>query len=288
MTGAARLAVAAAGRGGAGLVQYLASADIHDALMMAMPPEALWCRVEEHRGPVSVEALRAYALQMTRARAIVMGPGLGDDYIALAASASASASTSDPAGGPFGPIAALPLPIVFDATALSAIGAMPDGGRAFWKSRAGVSIITPHPKEFSRLTGKTVADIQAQRVEVARHYARQHGVIVVLKGAGTVTAVPDGRIWVNSTGNSGLATGGSGDVLAGLIGGMLASGYSAETASCLGVWIHGKAADLACGQAAGNNSALLESEESLVASDILRYVGSAFRAASGSTNCPGN
>lgn len=282
MTGAARLAVAAAGRGGAGLVQYLASADIHDALMMAMPPEALWCRVEEHRGPVSVDALRAYALQMSRARAAVIGPGLGQDYIALATSAF------DPAVCPFEPIATLARPIVFDATALSAIGAMADGGRAFWQSRAGVSIITPHPKEFSGLTGRTVSYIQAHRIEVARHYAREHGIIVVLKGAGTVTAVPDGRIWVNSTGNSGLATGGSGDVLAGLIGGMLASGYRAETAACLGVWIHGKAADLACGQSDDTDSAAQESEESLVASDILRYVGKAFSAAWGSTNSPGN
>jgi len=105
--------------------------------------------------------------------------------------------------------------------------------------------LTPHPGELARLCGLTAAEVQADRVGLALEKAKAWGVILVLKGAGTLTATPDGRLWVNPTGNPGLATAGTGDVLAGVIGGLLAQGLSAEEAAVAGVYLHGAAGDCA-------------------------------------------
>lgn len=104
-------------------------------------------------------------------------------------------------------------------------------------------ILTPHPAEMSRLTGKSVAEIQSAREETASGFAKKHGCVLVLKGSGTVVAAPDGKTWVNTSGSSALAKGGSGDVLAGVIASLAAQGYSATDAARLGVYIHGLAAD---------------------------------------------
>lgn len=130
-------------------------------------------------------------------------------------------------------------PVVLDADALNAISGCAD----MLKSSAREVIITPHPLEFSRLCGKSTADIQADRYNCAKDFAREYGVIVVLKGAGTLTALPDGKVFINTTGNSGLAKGGSGDILSGLIVSLLAQGNEPHIAAAAGAYLHGLAAE---------------------------------------------
>lgn len=132
-------------------------------------------------------------------------------------------------------------PLVLDSDALymmaEVIGSVP--------GRKAPTVITPHPKEMARLTNKTTAEVQADRIAIAGQFAMQHQTVVVLKGARTVMAAPDGTVCINSTGNPGMATGGTGDVLTGMIAGLLAQGYDAMQAACLGMFLHGKAGDLA-------------------------------------------
>src|SRR5262249_55050877 len=121
-------------------------------------------------------------------------------------------------------------------------------------------IITPHPGEMARLTGKTNAEVVADRISVAREFAVNHHVITVLKGSRTLIATPDGKVYVNPTGNAGMATAGSGDVLTGLVAGLLAQDpKSSLDATIAGVFLHGYAGDLAAGKLG---------MRSLIASDI--------------------
>ena len=132
-------------------------------------------------------------------------------------------------------------------------------------------MITPHPGEMSRLTGLSIAEIHANRVEVARNFAREHELIVVLKGHRTLIVAPDGTGWVNPTGNPGMATGGTGDVLTGIISGLIAQyPKDALAATALGVYLHGLAGDLAS-ESLGENS--------LVATDLIKFLPQAFVAA---------
>lgn len=108
----------------------------------------------------------------------------------------------------------------------------------------GRLILTPHVGEFARLTGLSAGDIEARRIDVARDYAKAHGVVLVLKGAPTVTALPNGRAWVNSTGNPGMASGGMGDTLTGIIGALAGQGLTPEDAAACGVYLHGLAGDI--------------------------------------------
>lgn len=127
-------------------------------------------------------------------------------------------------------------------------------------------ILTPHPKEFDRLFGTHTSTWH--RIQTARDVAQKYGVVIVLKGANTAVIHSDGKCFFNTSGNSGLATGGSGDVLTGIITGLLAQQYPVLSAAVLGVFLHGLAADLAL---------TTESEESLIAGDIIRFSGQAFK-----------
>jgi len=133
-------------------------------------------------------------------------------------------------------------PLVIDADALNAWAGQMDG----FPKREAATILTPHPGEMARLTGIDTAQVQHDRITVASHLARQHHVIVVLKGAHTVIAAPDGQAWLNPTGGPALAAGGSGDVLAGVIGGLLAQGRPGIEAAALGTFLHGLGADIWC------------------------------------------
>ena len=132
------------------------------------------------------------------------------------------------------------------------------------------SILTPHPKEFERLFGKTKDSFEEN--ELHREQAHKLGVYIVLKRAHTVIACPDGTCYFNATGNPGMATGGSGDVLTGIITGLLTQGYKAKEAAIVGVYIHGLAGDLAAKD--------LE-HESLIAGDLINYLGKAFKKIKG-------
>ena len=134
--------------------------------------------------------------------------------------------------------------------------------------RNGGCVITPHPKELSNLIEMSVGEIQSDRMGNALKTAKELNAVTVLKGAHTVIAAPDGTVYINTTGNSGLAKGGSGDVLSGLIGSFLAQGYSPKDAAVLGVYIHGKAGDI-CAQNMG--------EESMLPSDLPLYFSKVFK-----------
>jgi NAD(P)H-hydrate epimerase len=154
-------------------------------------------------------------------------------------------------------------PIVLDADALNAFQADPD--RLMGAEGRDV-IITPHPGEFARLTGVTTAEVQANRVELARTFAATHHVYVILKGHRTVIATPDESVFINPTGNPGMASGGMGDVLTGIVAAWLGQLLDAEAACRLGVYLHGTAGDLA--EAA-------EGEVALIASDVIAHLGDA-------------
>jgi hydroxyethylthiazole kinase-like uncharacterized protein yjeF len=163
-----------------------------------------------------------------------------------------------------------PVPVVLDADGLNAFaGCM---GRFQGSSRPPVSrrVLTPHPGEMARLTGLTTAEVQTHRVEVAREFARKYGVNLVLKGCRTLVAAPDAQVWVNPTGNPGMASGGTGDVLTGLIAGILAQypGRPVSEGVAAAVYLHGLAGDLAA-QELG--------QASLIAGDVLEAVPRAFR-----------
>ena len=128
------------------------------------------------------------------------------------------------------------------------------------------SILTPHPKEFERLAGESANSYE--RLAKARAFASDHKVCLVLKGAYTAICTPIGNVYINSCGNPGMATAGSGDVLTGIILGLLAQGYSPESAAVIGVFLHATAGDLAASS---------HSEESLIASDIIDMLGTAFK-----------
>jgi NAD(P)H-hydrate epimerase len=133
------------------------------------------------------------------------------------------------------------IPLVIDADGLNLIAQNEKMMRSFTQP----VIITPHPGEMARLTGISVAEIQADRLSVARHYAKEWGLTVILKGARTIIACPDGQTYINITGNPGMATAGMGDVLAGLIGGLISQGMPVTEAGVAGTYLHGLAGDLA-------------------------------------------
>lgn len=155
-----------------------------------------------------------------------------------------------------------PVPIVFDADALTILGE----NKTWISFLPKGSALTPHPKEFGRLAGPSSDDFQ--RHALLRDFAVRHGLWVVLKGAHTAVCFPDGHCYFNTTGNPGMATGGSGDVLTGIILGLMAQGYSTGSACLIGVYIHGLAGDLAAGK---------RSMEGLIAGDISDHIGKAFR-----------
>ena len=129
------------------------------------------------------------------------------------------------------------LPVLIDADGLNALD--PN----WLRERKIPAVLTPHPGELSRLIDKPVSEFQQQRVATVRHWAQMWGVVLLLKGALTVIGTPDGQVFINPTGNPGMATAGSGDVLSGMIGGLLAQGLNPLEATLVGCWWHGSAGD---------------------------------------------
>jgi NAD(P)H-hydrate epimerase len=256
-SGAAILAATAALVSGAGLVTVATPAP-------ALPLVAAG-RAEVMTEPLSVSAAGGLdrealdrTLSLARARdAVVLGPGLGQE----------------PGTREFVRefVARCPSPLVVDADGLNALA--PAGARRESElsrlERASPTVLTPHPGEMARLTGSRTDEIQRRRVETARMVALETGAVVVLKGQRTVIADVDGRAVVNPTGNPGMASGGSGDVLAGMLGALLARGLSAWTSAAAGVYLHGLAGDLAAAR---------RGQESLVAGDVIDALPDAVRS----------
>jgi NAD(P)H-hydrate epimerase len=216
MGGAIRLAGEAALRCGAGLVSIATRAE-NVAALIAGRPELM---------PRAVEDATALEPMIGRASVLAIGPGLGREAWGRSLWRAALATT---------------LPLVVDADALNFLAKEP---RAL-----STAVLTPHPGEAARLLWSDVATVQSNRFASARELARRYGAIVVLKGAGSLVAAPDGRVAACPWGNAGMATGGTGDVLTGVIAALLAQGLSAWDAACTGVALHARAGDLAAGDA---------------------------------------
>ena len=255
-TGAAAMAGFAALRAGAGLSTVATAksalptvASFHPELMTEALPET-------EQGTISVRALGSGLDSLLARKTLAIGPGISRNSetaeFVRAVVERAGASSGDSAG------------MVVDADALNAF----EGMAGKLNGRGRTLVITPHPGEMSRLTGLSIAEIQANRLEVARKFAREHELIVVLKGHRTLITAPDGTVWVNPTGNPGMATGGTGDVLTGMVAGLVAQHpKDAFLATALAVYLHGLAGDLAA-EALGENS--------LVATDLIRFLPAAF------------
>lgn len=233
--GAAALAVEGALRTGAGIVT-LASVEPVLAAVSARLPECCLCPCEAGaEGGIAPESIPR--IQRQKATVLLLGPGLGYTAQSMARAAETRTLVQTLLPGFAGSA-------VLDADGLNAAASLMNGGEELPRP-AKELILTPHPGEMSRLTGLSVEAVQADREGIARRYAAQWNAVVVLKGARTVVAGPDGRVCVNPTGNPGLARGGSGDVLAGMTSALLACGLPAYDAAACAVWLHGAAADRA-------------------------------------------
>ena len=255
--GAAALAVEGALRTGAGIVT-LASVEPVLAAVAARLPECCLCPCEAGAGggisPQNIDRIRRQ-----KASVLLAGPGLGYTAQSAARAAETRALVKTLLPGFSGSA-------VLDADGLNAAAdLLPYMGKMLHpKSEL---ILTPHPGEMARLTGHSTAEINADREGTALRYAKAWNAVVVLKGANTVIAGPDGRCAVNPTGNPGLSRGGSGDVLAGMTSALLACGLPAFEAAACAVYLHGAAADRA---------AALHGEIGMLPHDLLDALGTLF------------
>lgn len=252
--GAAALAGRAALRMGAGLVTVATAASALPAVARSMAELMTEPLAETPEKTISKEAL-ARALGLVKGKnAVLLGPGL-----------STHPSTSEFV---LGLLPKLTIPAVIDADGLNIVAAKP----AVLRRLAAPAVLTPHPGEFARLVGRTSAEVLEHRLELVPEFAAKYGVIVVLKGYRTLIASPDGRVFVNPTGNPGMATGGAGDVLGGLIASQVIQEKDFLGAVVSAVFAHGLAGDIAAERLG---------EKSLVAGDIIRYLSPALKALAG-------
>ena len=229
MSGAAAMAALAATRAGAGLVTIACPESLNDILEVKC--------TEVMTRPMPETAARSLALEGEDA---IVEFAAGMDAVALGPGLSRHEATAELARRL---AARIELPMLIDADGLNAFA-----GRAEeLRERPAPTVLTPHPGEFARLSGREVGAIEADRPRSARELAERTGCVVLLKGAGTVIADPGGEVWINPTGNEGLACGGSGDVLSGIVGAFLAGGSGALHAAVAGAYYHGRAADVAAG-----------------------------------------
>jgi ADP-dependent NAD(P)H-hydrate dehydratase / NAD(P)H-hydrate epimerase len=250
-TGAAVLTGKAALRMGAGLVTIATAGRALSIVargMMELMTEPL---PETPAGTVAAEALPAVERILKGKNAVVIGPGLSTDPSTAAFLLSL--------------IPRLKIPAVIDADGLNILAGKID----MLKKLTQPVVLTPHPGEFARLTGKTVAEVLDQRLDLAPAFAREYNVILVLKGHRTLIAAPDGRVFVNPTGNPGMATGGSGDVLSGLIGSLIVQSKDILAATRAAVYVHGLSGDLAAAKLG---------ERALIAGDLIRFLPAAVKS----------
>jgi len=226
--GAAGLAALSALRIGTGLVTLAVPECCHAALEFN-PLEVMTAPLPETKsGSMSFEALEILLKQSEGKSAVAIGPGISTNFC----------------------------PLVIDADGLNCLSR----NKRLLAELSCPVILTPHPKELSRLSGLTTAEIKSRRIEVASKFARDHSVTLILKGAGSVIALPDGDVFINPTGNPGMATAGTGDVLTGMVGGLAAQGFDNQKAAIAGTFLHGLSGDV---------YAEANSQSTLIASDLL-------------------
>jgi len=250
-TGAAALAGKAALRLGAGLVTVATPLAALPAVAKSMAELMTEPLEGTPEGTVAREALPR-ALELVKGKtAVLVGPGL----------------TTHPSTSAFvlGLLPKIKSPVVIDADGLNIVASRPD----VLDRLRGRAVLTPHPGEFARLAGRTNAEVVKHRLELAPEFATRHGVTLVLKGYRTLIAAPDGRVFVNPTGNPGMATGGTGDVLAGMIAAQIVQERDILGAVLSAVYAHGLAGDVAADRLG---------EKSLTAGDIIRFLPPAVKA----------
>lgn len=249
MSGAAVLCGRAALRSGAGLVQVATPADVQ-ALVAGAYPAYTTIGIRQHADGTFGDGTAEEVIELAQtADVLAIGPGSGREPGTVAFVRRILAGVADK-------------PVVLDADGLFAVSPFSDEFR-----RSAPLVLTPHPGEFARLTGEPVPTIRTERDQQAVAFAQKFGGVLLLKGSGTL--VTDGsRLYRNATGNPGMATGGSGDVLTGVIAALIGQGLSDFDAAVLGAWVHGHAGDL--GAAALGQTAL-------TAPDLLDFLPAAFR-----------
>jgi NAD(P)H-hydrate epimerase len=250
--GAAVMAARGALRCGAGLVSVATPNGLVPVIQSQLPEAMCVPSVESIEGTLGMGS-EAELLNVTnRMSACAIGPGLSTHHETVKAVRSF--------------IQRLPVPAVIDADALNALVGFTD---ILKRARAPL-VLTPHPGEMGRLAGISTDAVQKDRITVASEFARKHNVTLALKGANTVVATPAGAVFVNTTGNPGMASAGTGDALTGMIGGFLAQGYGAYVAACLGVYVHGLAGDLAAQD---------KGEMGMIAGDLIEKIPHAIKKA---------
>jgi NAD(P)H-hydrate epimerase len=250
-TGAAALAASGAVRSGAGLVSLAIPASLNQILEQKTTEAMTLPLPDCARGYLASDALDPIRSALHGRDVVAIGPGI-----------SRQRETSDLVRQL---VREVKLPLVIDADGLNALS---EYTSLFTESISPAIVLTPHPGEMARLCGVTVAAVEADRVGVACDFAVNHGVFLVLKGARTVIAAPDGAVAINGSGNPGMASGGMGDVLTGIIAALLGQHYSPFDACRLGVFVHGLAADL---------SAAEKGMIGLIASDVVERLPNAFK-----------
>lgn len=246
MAGAGIMSAKAALRSGVGLLRMIIPESIYP-IMASSIYEAVFCPVKEDTQPNNISFIEKLNLN----NAVVMGSGLSVSPYSKALVKTVLEKAE--------------IPIVLDADGLNIVAENKD----LLKSVKAPLVITPHIGEMSRLTGMTTDEINKDRAALALNFARDNNCIVVLKGHITVVASPDGKLMYNkNTGNPGMATGGSGDVLAGIIGSLIAQGSEPYKGAMAGVYIHGLAGDIAVQKL---------SQRSMLPTDMIEYIPLAFK-----------
>lgn len=269
-TGAAYLASAAAARVGAGLVTLALAESLHPILASKLT-EVTFLLLPHYLGGVVPEACKVLREHIPNYTALLLGPGLGRDpktaqfVVRLLAQETSSRAHLGFVGSREETIEETELPpLVIDADGCNALADTP----GWWKRLRRESILTPHPGEMSRLLGCSIVEVESDRIEMAREAAREWDQIVLLKGAYTVIAEPGGQVTINPFANPGLASAGTGDVLAGSVVGLLAQGLSPYGAAVAGAYVHGLA---------GQRVRAEMGEAGMVAGDLLTELPHAIR-----------
>lgn len=250
-TGAVKLTCLAAARAGAGLVTAGVPRPLGDAVAASLVEAMsfpLPTSEQETFSAAAADPALAFAAKMD---AIVLGPGLSQHPQARDFALRVVERATKP--------------LLIDADGLNALSTNLNS----LSKREHPTVLTPHPGEMARLLGVTTAEVQKAREQIAAEFAGKWRATLVLKGAGTIVASPGGDLFVNTTGNHGLATGGTGDVLSGIIGALMAQGLEGPDAAILGVYAHGLAGDCA---------ARHKTERGMIAGDVIECLPEAWRA----------
>jgi NAD(P)H-hydrate epimerase len=252
MSGAPALAGMAALKIGAGLVYLAVPKSVASNVERKLTEGITISLREDGRGRICAAEAEEVIERAAEVGAVAFGPGLG--------------VSPDTRKLTFKLIESASVPLLLDADALNCVALDPD----ILKAAAGPVVITPHPGEMARLAKVKTADVQAARLDTARSFAAEHGVTVVLKGAGAIIASPDGSVRINPTGNPGMATAGSGDVLTGMTGALMAEGVEVFPAAACAAYLHGLAGDIAAEKL---------TRRAVTASDIVRFAPAALSEA---------